>query len=256
MQLSYGVRRQPSMPDKDRERFYFERLRNALPAIPAAPLVEREPPDFVVGEAPARLGIEFTVLHLPPSAGARPAAERHALKTQIMATAERMHSACGGPALYVKALFRPGQPLYKKDVAQLAEQVCDAVCSAPAPGAVSEVLDVNWQHLPREIASIRVRGSVNGEDRLWSADHAGWVAAVQPEQVQHELSRKAATAAAARFWCDQLWLVIVNDPFTGAAFAELADAAREAVYTHPFDRAIWLEPHEGRAFQLNAPPAV
>ena len=158
--------------------------------------------------------------------------------------------------MYVKALFRPGQPLYKKDVARLAEQVCDAVRSAPAPGSVSEVLEVKWQHLPREIASIRVRGSVNGEDRLWSADHAGWVAVVQPAQVQHELSRKAPTAAAARLWCDELWLVIVNDPFTGAAFAELADAAREAVYAYPFDRAIWLEPHDGRAFQLNAPAAV
>ena len=45
------------MPDKNRERYYLEALRAALPDLPAGEPLEAEPPDFILQGSGGTLGI-------------------------------------------------------------------------------------------------------------------------------------------------------------------------------------------------------
>jgi hypothetical protein len=94
------------MPDKARERWYVERLQTALPDFPLGDIHSSETPDFTVDTQRGLLGIEVTVLHLPPPSGKRPHQEQQSLKDHVVALANRRHAEEGGPALYVWVHFR------------------------------------------------------------------------------------------------------------------------------------------------------
>ena len=72
------------MPDKNRERYYLEALRAALPEVPAGEPLEGEPPDFILQGDDGTLGIEITAFHLPTPDGQRPYQERQSLKDRIV----------------------------------------------------------------------------------------------------------------------------------------------------------------------------
>jgi hypothetical protein len=239
------------VPDKPRERFYLAALRKALPDIPSGDPEEREPPDFVLTTADRRrLGIELTTFHLPPPLGEQPHQERQSLKEHIVAVAERVHHAFGGPALYVSVFFDLRRRFLKKDIQPLAYGIAVGVLTTPAPSSVYESVEVPRGRRPDATWSIRIRPSINGVDKLWHADMGGWVADIGVQHVADRLRAKAQKAPEARTRCDELWLVIVNDAVSGAAPAEISTEAIEAVYDAPFDRLIWLIPEPPRAIEL------
>lgn len=69
-------------------------------------------------------------------------------------------------------------------------------------------------------------------------------------QVKTELSRKAPKAASMRSKCDQLWLVIVQDPFVTSAPCELPAEVDAHGNVDPLDRAYWLGLLEARVVEL------
>jgi len=245
------------MPDKRRERFYLELLRRALPEIPSSNPAEPEPPDFLFANEMGGLGIEFTSFHLPPSPGKRPHQEQQSLKDRIVEIAERLHHEAGGPALYVGVYFNENYPLDKKDIKRLAKEIAQSVLEAPVPQSIRETVQIPWGYRPEETIGIRIHPSVDGKDKLWHADAGGWVATITPDHVRDVLQSKAKTASRARSHCGELWLVIVNDAFSRAAPAEIADEALEEVYEAPFNRVIWFLPSVPRTLhlKLRAPAA-
>jgi hypothetical protein len=83
------------------------------------------------------------------------------------------------------------------------------------------------------------------------------VADITSEHVRALVQRKARTASLARSRCDELWLVMVNNPFSRAAPAEITTESLSASYEASFDRLIWLLPHVPRAHTLEiARPAA
>jgi hypothetical protein len=83
------------------------------------------------------------------------------------------------------------------------------------------------------------------------------VADITSEHVGALVLRKARTVSLARSRCDELWLVLVNNPFSRAAPAEITPEAVSAAYETAFDRLIWLLPHVPRAHTLEiARPAA
>jgi hypothetical protein len=242
------------MPDKERERFYLTQLRKCELDLPEGEPSEPEPPDFLLGDPPRRVGIEITTFHLPPQPGSRPHQEIQSLKDQAVEMAAQLHAAAGGPALYLTAIFGPHGNLRKRTVRPIAEALAAAVMSQPLPRSIEEPrIEVPRHLLPREIAHVHAHGSIDGVDSLWQADAGGWVAEIQPEHIQSAIDRKVEKARTARLLCDELWLVIVHDLFIGAAPAELAPQASQAMYRHAFDRVLWLEPHGPRTIRLAAP---
>ena len=239
------------MPNKALERFYLEALRRALVEFPPEDAREHESPDFLVVSKEHRLGIELTTFHLPPAPGKRPHQEQQSLKDRIVKIAERLHHEAGGPALYVSIFFHEHRSLTKKDTQPLARAIAGAVLNHRLPSSFKEpAVEIPWGQRPERINGILVHGSVDGVDKLWAADAGGWVAQIAKEHVAQVVQAKALRAPLARSRCDELWLVITNDDFSRAAPAEISNEALGATYEAPFDRLIWLLPHEPRAIDL------
>src|SRR5258705_145940 len=245
------------MPDKGRERFYLQMLRRAMPEIPSVDPTEPEPPDFLFATGQETLGIEFTAFHLPPAAGERPHQEQQALKERIVELAEQLHDERGGPALYVGVHFNHHVALDKKDTMRLARGIADSVAVSRMSISMSEPVHVPWGERPEETWGIRIHPSVDGDDRIWTAAAAGWVATITSDHLNGVLRAKAKTVPLARTRCDKLWLVGVNDAFSRAAPVKASAQSLEQIYAAAFDRLIWFLPHEPQAVDLQlCPPAV
>lgn len=246
------------MPDKIRERFCLDALRRAGVDVPSGEPSESESPDFLFVTNGHRLGIIVTTFHLPPAARERPRQEQRSLSDRIVKIAERLHHEAGGPALYVSVLFHEHPALRKKDTQLLGGTLADAVLKYRVPRAFNEpAVEIPWENLPERIASIRVRASIDGVEKLWHADAFGWVAQINYQHVAEVVRKKALREPLARSKSDEPWLVIANDYSSGAAPAEISNEALGASYEAPFDRVIWLLPHAPRAIDLRLrPPAA
>jgi hypothetical protein len=245
------------VPDKALENYYLQALRAALSEVPQGEATCPEPPDFVIPSHKDRLGIEFTEVHLPPQPGSKPHQERQALKERIAALAERTHQELGGPALYVGIYFNEHVQLSKADIRPLAREIAESVLRAPMPRSINEPVELPWGMRPETTWGIHILPSIDGKDKLWHPEAGGMVADITSKHVRALVQRKARTVSLARSRCDELWLVLVNNPFSRAAPAEITPEALSATYEAAFDRLILLLPHLARAHTLEiARPAA
>lgn len=237
------------MPDKEREAYYLDLLRRCV-ELPNGDPDSPEPPDFVLGTNPNRVGVELTeYFHVADDAG-RTFQETQSLKTQIVSRAERLHASAGGKALYVMALFGHHGRLAKDTVPRIAEQLSNAVLQATGSVvSLDETVVIGWPHLPREIIKVIAHGSVDGVDLLWQPDHVDWVAKIEPRHIQAVIDKKQRIVAHARKHCEDLWLVVAHS-FVRGAPCELSEDAVAASYKFAFDRVIWLDANSPRAFDL------
>jgi hypothetical protein len=154
----------------------------------------------------------------------------------------------------VSVFFNNSAKLTKRNSSSIVQALAETVLSTKVPTTIEEgPVRVPQSELPDLIGGITIWASVDGHDRLWSADSGGWVTGVQPHHIQAILDAKAACLALARKKCSSVWLVIVNDLFTRAAPAELDETASMTEYIHGFDRLFWLETHEPRTIELKSP---
>jgi len=239
------------MADKERERFYIRKLWKCLVDPPAGQVVDCEPPDFRVDTPEGYLGIEVTNFYYPPAPGHRSHQEVQALKKRVIEMAERFHTAAGGPPLYLHAIFNERRALRKRSVPEIARSLADAVLTQHVPRSAREPsVEIRRSALPHEVPHVRVHGSVDGHDTLWTADAGGWVQKIHSHHVQAVITQKMLKAQLARTRCSRLWLVVVHDFLNGAAAADIADEALTNVYNHAFDRVLWFDPNLPRATDL------
>jgi hypothetical protein len=147
--------------------------------------------------------------------------------------------------------------LTKRTVRQIGEALANTLLSYPVPQSRREGgVEIPRALLPREIAHVRVHGSVDGVDRLWQCGYGSWVAPLTTAHIQTEIDRKRRMVSLARRKCERLWLVIVHDLSTEAHACELTEAARLGPYEHPFDRLLWLVAHVPLAVDLGGAVGV
>lgn len=228
------------MPDKKRERYYLSKLKQCIELPDAQEDTER--PDFLFGDRPNRIGIELTEYHHPPILGKRPHQEEQSLKNRVVEIAERLHAEAGGPALYLHAIFGPHGHLSKRTAKSIAEALAEAVLSEPLPKSPYDVVEIARNRLPREIARVHVRASIDGEDNLWWTGAGGWVMPVEPSDIQLVIDKKCDMSRIARGKCDALWLIIVHDPLRGVP-CKLSAKSKSGLLRHAFDRVLWLTTH-------------
>lgn len=231
------------MPDKKRERYYFEILRQALPDLASGEAIEFESPDFILMTDSRRIGFELTTFHFPPPPGERPYQEQQSLKEHIVTVAERLHAAAGGSALYVGVYFSQNDVLTKAAIQPLGRAIADAVLRAPMPRSMSEPVELRFGAVPQGVSGIQIHPSVDGVDKLWHEDAGGWVADITSAQVSKVIESKSRMETTARRHCDELWLVIVHDEFSRSAPAAITAEALSKHYRGSFDRVVWLSPY-------------
>lgn len=228
------------MPDKDRERHYLSKLKQCI-ELPD-PQEDTEQPDFLFGDRPNKIGVELTEYHHPPILGKRPYQEEQSLRWRVIEKAEQLHAEAGGPALYVHVIFGPHRRLSKKTVKSIAEALEAAVSSERTPESPYSSVEIARNRLPREIARVSVRASIDGKDKRWWTGSAGWAMPVEPTDIQRVIDRKHDMSGVARAKCDALWLVIVHH-LVRCAPCELSAKPNSGLVRHAFDRVLWLDPH-------------
>jgi hypothetical protein len=231
------------MPDKLHEMRQLELLRRVLPDFPVGLLEWQETPDCIVRGESKKIGIELTTYHHTPPLGERSFTEVRSLTSWIVELAHRKFMDAGGPPLYVNVHFRNEPPVSKSNAQSIADALASAIQQTNKPLCIDEGrMPVPWELLPEEIASVGVAASVDGKDRLWSAGAGAWQIPLQAADVQAIVERKSKMHAKARAKCEEVWLVIATDMWR-AAPVEFSDSVAEQVFSGPFDRAIWFEPH-------------
>jgi hypothetical protein len=237
--------------DKSREEFYLTKLRQALPEFANIQVMRSESPDFIFDQGGQRKGLEITVFHLPAEKGKKSHQETVSLRRHVVNTAERLHGAHGGPALYLHVIFNDRVRLRKAIVPALAKELAHLVFQSPVPSSIEDgAFHISPDKLPPEFGRVWFHASIDGRDRLWQAGVGGWVAPIGPEQISAVIREKNRLVSRYREACKEVWLVIVHDIFTGAAPSELSGTAITSYYQHKFDRVIWLEPHVPAVVEL------
>ena len=232
------------MADKEREEFYLNKLKEALPDLANVQVKRSESPDFIFEQGGSMKGMEITVFHPPAQKGKKTHQETVSLRRRVVNAAERLHGAAGGPALYLHAIFNERVRLRKAVVHDLAAQLARVVLQSPAPSSIEDgAFHIPPNQLPPEFGKVWFHASIDGKDKLWQPGVGGWVVPIGPEHIAEVIREKNQLVGRYRESCEEIWLVIVHDIFTGAAPSELTETAATSSYQHEFDRVIWLEPH-------------
>jgi hypothetical protein len=197
------------MAKKRLERWYVEQLEHAVPDFPTGTVRDDETPDFIVLSDGRTIGIEVTVFHWPPADRKRPHQEEQALKDRAVAIADRIHAEAGGPGLYVTVSFATTTSFAKRDLREQGEAIARAVLDTVAPRALDDpAVSVPSDRLPPGVIHITIRASVDGRDRLWSADAGGWVAPVKPAHTKRSSNARRRWSPAlgrSAMSCGSLW---------------------------------------------------
>ncbi|HSA77263.1 MAG TPA: hypothetical protein VLG72_00190 [Nitrospirota bacterium] len=239
------------MSDKTREEFYLTKLQQVLPNIGGVQIRCSESPDFVFDQSGQIKGLEITVFHLPAEQGKKSHQETVSLRRCVVNRAEELHRARGGPALYLHAMFNSHLRLRKAMVPELAEKLAREVLESPTPASIEDgPYHISPSRLPPEFVRVWFHTSVDGKDKLWQPNVGGWEASIGTDHISAVIQEKDRLVSLYRESCEEVWLVIVHDLFSGAAHSKLTPEAAAAIYRHQFDRDIWLEPHIPSALEL------
>jgi hypothetical protein len=240
------------MPAFALERWHLEQLLRALEIVPDEPPEKTERPDFLLSVDGRQIGVEHTEFFLPPQPGTPPPQRIHSLQRLAVEEARRRFRDRGGPALYVHPTFNSSRgPFKTADAYELSGRFAELVWDNGWPGAVSEGarrFEV-WREIP-EIHSYSVIASVDGVDELWRGGGGGWVAMLDPAQIEVCLTSKSKAHAAYSQRAPELWLLVANDITRGGQPCELGPSAQSQIYGSPFNRVFWLEAFTGQVTEL------
>jgi hypothetical protein len=240
------------MPSSRRGSFYFEQLLRLMPELSEGSVHRGEAPDYLIELGTRTIGVELTEFHLPPPGGERSHVHTMDLRWKTMLRAFEQHRSLGGPALYLTAAFPGEHPAAKRAIVPSAERLEQAVLAQPVPRHIGEgQFIVPWDALPSEVASLSCWGSVDGIDALWQPMDGGWVAEIQPGDIQATIDSKAAKLSGYRANCTEIWLVIAHDVFFSAP-ADLSETGLTASYDAAFDRVLWLDARAPAVRDLDA----
>ena len=232
---------------KRQELMYFETFRATYPDAPQGIVCAQERPDFVVKNESGRIGVEVTRCFRPASTGGRPLQEQFALQQRIAELAQEYFERVCPEKLNVQVVFTPGFAINKSDVRTSATSLANAVSSIEVTSTLTGHGLHKHDRGANSVASVYVRNCLPGEPSLWRPATAAWVRRLQPQEIQQEISRKAASLEGYDADLIEVWLLIVAD---GLAFVELSELAKERVYEAPFARVLFLDAFTRRCTSL------
>ena len=191
-----------------------------------------------------RIGIEHTEFFFPEEEAGAPHKfqnERH----QAVEMARSIFRANGGPPLYVTTVFQddpePMGPRSRRQRHDFARRFERVVREKGWPDHPHEHRPIHYHPEIPEIAYYMVSLCAAEADELWACGGAVTERHVEPRHVQSALDTKTHQHEDYAQKCDNVWLLIVNGGAIHTIPCELAEDARRASYSSPFDRAIWLD---------------
>jgi hypothetical protein len=251
---------------KEREVRYvrlFQRLRADAPQAEPSP---GERPDFTIAIPGGIVGLEVTEYYRPhvPNPNlrhSRPLQEQDALKNQIAERAQELFSAKFDRRVRVQLLFRPLDIVDGREVEELATAIADLVGSLPLIEEHVRFVPSREHSFPRQLTTVFAQVVAPDRYSYWEVVAAGSVVLLEPAHIIAIVLDKDSKLRNYRRDLAEAWLLIVQDYWSRASYAELSPEALNTIYESGFARIYFLRVFQSECVSLAvrqriSPPAA
>lgn len=237
---------------KERELAHLRRFQRVVAESPQGDPLIGERPDFVLPSPDGLVGIELTEYFRPHVPGLRPLQEQDSLKNAFVNHAKRSYENKFDSRLRVQVLFRPRHDIYRKHLSGLAERLADTLGQlALTPDEHRMFVSTKEIRFPEPVSTIFARIVSTEDVSRWEVVAAGSVRPLSPDDLSAIIEEKDNKRLRYRGDISEVWLLIVQDWWSRASYAELTVAAQEAVYRTGFKRVYFLDVFRGHCTELH-----
>jgi len=226
-----GLRR----PTSETERAYFDRFQRVC-GVPAGVVTFGDKPDVIVrGEK--TIGVEITQLHLRGGHLASSEQRQRPLRAEIVAEAQALFTASGGPPIEWSVGFRDGA-LSRGKKSAVARALAGFALTANL-GPSGQIGRPAYEAILPDVAYLYVNRTEYAAP-VWKVCQTHGVGLISPAAVQAVIDEKEVKASGYAP-CDAMWLLVVVEPMDPAQEQEIrldGLAARSSV----FERVIVYKP--------------
>ncbi|MBS0658385.1 MAG: hypothetical protein JSR82_09110 [Verrucomicrobia bacterium] len=214
----------------------FDEFRRLAPNLGLSEGVPKEPPaaDVLSSIGTNTIGIEVTRILRQDEK------RRESEESRVVEAARRQYESLGLPATGVGMSWVQKDP-NPQDRDLLAKSLAEFVAQRLPSRGSWVVFDAD--SLPKILSDrlhyIRIERFVDYPKNYWCISRAGWVASLDPVQVQLEIAAKDPKVTGYRQTCDEAWLLIAleGDP---SSWCRLSEEARTHRYVTKFKRVFLL----------------
>lgn len=229
---------------KERERWFFEKLRGLLPDLLSGEVEQGDRPDIrAVSSDGSTIGIEVTELLHSAQPNGDSLQAQESLRNRIVRCAQMSYEKLEKEPVIASVHFDPACNLRKADVPRLVEALEKLVRrNLPEVGEKAEE-QYNWlnrEYFPEEIHSILLHRFDGQSENVWNARGGTFVPALRPDELAAIVAKKSSRVGAYRKNCDKVWLLIVANGLTLASIWTIEREVVAKVSRGPFDRAFVL----------------
>ena len=205
----------------------------------AAPITEREAPDFLLQLPSGPVGVEVTQIHHPTPDVRRSPQARESAISRVVALAQALHQQRGGPSLRVSVGFVPNfdpQHLRRDTTAAAIVALVEQLLTQPG-----EVLEwrpdyQTYKQYPEQIAFVHIYRQPPDWRPHWLAPQAGWVGPLPLEHLQAQIDEKALLLPKYRLATPVVWLLFANEGRTPSQFFDRGLPFHPSDVRSTFDR--------------------
>jgi len=232
---------------KQRERWLFDRARDAVPAWTSGEVDSRsENPDIVVSSNGLLYGVEVTELIHP--------ARRADIQTKRIICELARRKACrDDDSLRVSVCFSEAHSFGKLDQQPAADELAALVSAAIARfdgDSVTLELHGGFDFSSARFSTIYLHRTPESRFGEWRPVQAWWVPPLTADDVQGEIDRKSPRLRDYQRRAPSIWLLLVTDGFDGSTARCVAHDVYQRSYKSPFSGVVLFEDAMNRATLL------
>lgn len=225
---------------KQHELFLLERFVDAA-KLQVEIIEPREAPDFIIRVNSRLIGVEVTELFISHDRSSNPIQTQESISSRIVAAAQQLYQASGGPPAHITVCFGPGEDLRRLNRDRTAKALAAFVHGLNLSewqrfDWVSEELD---GPLPNEVSFVHALGVPSFDMAHWSVARAGWVAPLAAISLQARVDEKAKRLPTYQDTMAENWLLIVADAMNPSQLIEAKDDFNPRAVSSPFARTFF-----------------
>jgi hypothetical protein len=239
-----------------RERTHIEEFIRHHPPLAGTTLTRALRPDFILTRGTRRIGIEHTEIFRGADTQRGSALRAsESLEDRVAQLACQTYAHAGHPPVHVTLHWYCHMPVKRNRVVALAHDIAAFV--AEHVPQLDESLLVHYPHslsalLPREVDTVHIGRLGNMRQNFWASARGTYVPDLAVGDVEGAIARKETKVLEYRASCDELWLLLVLDGFSPAAYLAISEAVRTHTFTTSADEVFLFEYFDRRVTHLRS----
>ncbi len=240
---------------KERELRHLRLFQRLCPEAPQSSPESGERPDFTFSASSGRVGIEVTEYFRPhrPNPNlrvSRPLQEQDALKNRVVARAKELCELNYGIRARVQLLFRSLEVVDGRQIESLASAISELIGTLPLSSEHQRYAPSRELRFPSPLTTVFAQTVPADREPFWEVVAAGSVRLLTPADIRSLVRTKEEKLVQYRRDLSEIWLLIAQDYWSRASYAELSDEAVREVYQSHFHRVFFLRVFQSECVDL------